>query len=283
VATIEQQVYAAQEAVTRAENGLKVLILPDRGSPVWAREIRPATPTTAEPLPLSLEDAVARALGNRTELTQLAANEAINRIDERFYRDQSRPQVDLVGSYSVAGLAGTPSTASNPLTGAPLGSANDAFIGGYNQSLSGLLTGAYPTARVDLRVNLPLRNRTAEAQVAIAQTQREQLRRQRDQVTQAIEAEVRNALQAVRSAEARVAAAAVARSSAQQQYESELRRFDGGLSTVFLVLQRQTLYVDAQAREIEAQADLNGAFAELRRATGTTLEARGVVVAGGRS
>ena len=43
-----------------------------------------------------------------------------------------------------------------------------------------------------------------------------------------------------------------------------------------LVLQRQTDFITAQGREIDAQADLSVAAAELRRATGTTLEARGV-------
>jgi outer membrane protein TolC len=43
---------------------------------------------------------------------------------------------------------------------------------------------------------------------------------------------------------------------------------------VFVVLQRQTDYVSAQARELQAQADLNAAAAALRRATGTALEAR---------
>jgi outer membrane protein TolC len=47
---------------------------------------------------------------------------------------------------------------------------------------------------------------------------------------------------------------------------------------VFLVLQRQTDYVTAQAREIEAQADVSNAAASLRRATGTTLAARGVAI-----
>jgi HAE1 family hydrophobic/amphiphilic exporter-1 len=185
-----------------------------------------------------------------------------------------------VGSYSVSGLAGSPSLSTNPLNGLPIGSGlNPGFVGGYGQSLDALWGGSYPTARIDLRIGLPLGNRTAQANVAIAQTEREQLRRQRDHLAQQIEADVRNALQSVRSAEARVSAAGVARSSAQQQYESELRRFDAGLSTVFLVLQRQTDFVSAQAREIQAQADLNTAAATLRRATGSTLEACGVRIA----
>jgi HAE1 family hydrophobic/amphiphilic exporter-1 len=279
VATIEQSVYAAQEAVTRAENALKVLILPDRASPLWAREIRPATPIAEEKVTVPLEQLVARALANRPELTQTAVSEDITRIQEQYYRDQTRPQIDLVGSYGIAGLAGTPALTTNPLTGAPLaGSINGSFLGGYGQSLDGLVARAYPTARVDLRIGLPIGNHTAEANLAIAKTEREQIRRQRAALEQQIEADVRNSLQAVRSAEARVAAAGVARTSAQQQYESELRRFESGLSTVFLVLQRQTDFVGAQAREIEAHADLSTATAALRRATATTLETRGVTL-----
>ena len=279
VATIEQNVYAAQEVVTRAENALKVLILPNRASPLWGREIRPATPIATETVAVPLDELVARALVNRPELTQAAVSEDITKIQEQYYRDQTRPQIDLVGSYGISGLAGTPALTTNPLTGAPLaGSINGNFLGGYGQSLDGLLAQAYPTARIDLRIGLPIGNHTAQANLAMAKTEREQIRRQRAALEQQIEADVRNSLQAVRSAEARVAAAGVARTSAQQQYESELRRFDSGLSTVFLVLQRQTDYVGAQAREIEAQADLSTATAALRRATGTTLETRGVTL-----
>ncbi len=279
-ATLEQNVYTAQEAMTRAENALKVLIAADRSSPLWNQAIAPTTPLASQAANMSLEEAVSRAIGSRPELVQVGVQQEINRVEERLYRDQARPQVDLIGSYSVSGLAGIPSTAANPLTGLPIGTGLDpGFVGGYGQSLDGLWAGRYPTARVDLRIGLPLRNRSADANVAIAQTGREQLRRQRDLTAQQIEAEVRNAMQGVRSAEARVAAAGVARASAEQQYESELRRFDSGLSTVFLVLQRQTDFVAAQAREIQAQADLNTATSSLRRATGTTLEARGVRLA----
>ena len=280
VANLELALHSAQELVTRAENALKLMMLPDRSSAMWHQEIRPATPLTAAPADVQLEEAVRSALSNRPELSEISVSEDISRIDERFYRDRQRPQIDVAGSYSVSGLAGTPASGVNPLNGQPLsGTVGEGFVGGYAQSLDSLLARSYPTARLDLRVELPLRNRTAEANVASAQVQRSQLRRQREQLAQVIEADVRNALQALRSAEARVAAAATARASAQQQqYESEQRRFDAGLSTVFLVLQRQTDYINAQGREIDAKADLNAAAAQLRRATGTTLDARGVRV-----
>jgi outer membrane protein TolC len=92
-----------------------------------------------------------------------------------------------------------------------------------------------------------------------------------------IEMEVRNALQAVRSSEARRDSASSAQRNAAEQYEGERRRFEAGLSTVFLVLERQTALVNAQARELRARADLNQAIAAL--AVGATLERHGVAVA----
>ena len=89
---------------------------------------------------------------------------------------------------------------------------------------------------------------------------------------------MRNALQAVDSARQRLLAAGSAQRSALEQYDSERRRFDSGLSTVFLVLQRQTTLVTAQAREVRARADLNQAIAVFDRVIGATLTRHGVTV-----
>ena len=45
---------------------------------------------------------------------------------------------------------------------------------------------------------------------------------------------------------------------------------------MFLVLERQTALVTAQAQELRARADLNQAIAQLDRATGGTLERHSV-------
>lgn len=301
-AVFEQNLYAAQEAVSRAENALKLLVAPNRSSEIWNREIMPLTPLAPEAPDADLQTAVGLALMNRPELDQLAATADIVRLEERFYRDQGRPQVDLVGSYITSGLAGSLTDRdANPITGGTtilhervnvlstqlglpplpltMGPAvPSAFLGGYSQSLQSLVEGAYPTARLDLRIGLPFGNRVASENLARTLVQRDQLRVQAEQLQSAIEAEVRNAMQAVRSAHARLAAAGVARASAERQYDSEQRRFETGLSTVFLVLQRKTEAVSAQARELQAKVDLAGAIATLRRATGETLRVHNVSV-----
>lgn len=303
VSTFEQDVYSAQEAVTRAENNLKSLMLPDRSAPLWSQAITPTSPVTLEPPRMPLDQAVTAALGNRLELEQVATSADINRIDTRFFRDQTKPQVDLVASYSAVGLAGTaadfglnPFAAGNAallgrvnelstLAGLPplpqptdTGTLPNFLIGGAGQSLTNLFGLNFPTARVGITFSFPVGNRTAEANLGRSLAEGRRIKNQREQLEQQIEVDVRNTLQSVRSVEARLAAAAAARSSAEQQSESEQRRFEAGLSTVFLVLQRQTELIAARGRELQAQTDLNRAIAEFQRATGSTLQVNNIVV-----
>jgi HAE1 family hydrophobic/amphiphilic exporter-1 len=304
VTTFEQNVYTAQEAVTRAENSLKLLILPDRITPLWSRALTPVTPVALEPPRVALEQAVAAALRNRPELAQIQTTAEINQIDARYFRELTRPQIDLVGTYTTVGLAGTQVQPTGntgvganaalrarvnelsviaglpPLDGATAGGSTvpPNLVGGLPKSLSNLAAQDYPTYRVGVRVELPLRNRTAQANLGRALAEGRFIQNQRAQAEQVVEADVRNATQALRSAEARLAAAASARSSAEQQFESEQRQFRAGTTTVFLVLQRQNELLAARGRELQAQTDLNKAISEFQRATGNTLDANNVAI-----
>jgi outer membrane protein TolC len=82
----------------------------------------------------------------------------------------------------------------------------------------------------------------------------------------------------VRSGEARLRAAVIARDASEQQYQSERRKLDAGQSTVFLVLERQTALTAARGNELRAQTELNKAIAELHRATGNSLTTHQIVV-----
>src|SRR6185503_11923448 len=110
VTTFEQNVYTAQESVTRAENTLKTLMLPNRSASLWPRPLTPITPISLEPPRVPLEVAMSNALRSRPELAQLQTSAEINRIDTRYFRELTKPQIDLVGTYTSAGLAGTPTT-----------------------------------------------------------------------------------------------------------------------------------------------------------------------------
>lgn len=290
ITTFEQNVYIAQEAVTRAENNLKTLMLSDRTSPEWSKPITPISEVNLEVPQIGLEVATTEALRNRPELTQLATSAEINKIDERFYRDQTKPQIDLFGAYTSQGLAGrtverTVTTSATTerinqlsilagLDPLPVGTPSTVpsnLTGGYFNSLGNLITQDFPTYQVGVRINLPWKNTVAEANLGRTLVQADRIKNVQAQQEQIIEAEVRNALQALRSAESRLAAAIATRQSAELLFDSEQRQFRSGTTTFYLVSQRQTELITARGIELQAQTNLNKAISEFQRATGTTL------------
>jgi outer membrane protein len=301
ISTYEQGVFSALEDVTRAENNLKNLIAQNQDAPIWSESIVPTDAVDLAVPQVTLDDALKLARENRPELQQSTVLTEINKIDQRYFKEQTKPAIDLVGTYGSTGLAGSLTTAVNPLTASsllvrervdqlstlagltPLPAApptvfSPDLIGGYGQSLQNLLANRYNNFRVGVQINLPLRNRTAEAQLGKSLVEGERIATQREQLEQLIQVDVRNALQSLRSSEARLRAAIATRSASEQQYASEQRKLDAGQSTVFLVLERQTDLVTARGMELKAQTDVNKAIADLQRATGNALRVNSIVV-----
>jgi HAE1 family hydrophobic/amphiphilic exporter-1 len=277
VTNFEQLVYTAEESVTRAENTLKTLVLADRTSEVWSRAITPVSEVDLETPKVGLEIALSEALKNRPEIAQLEHTAEINKIDERYYRDQSKPQIDLVGSYTSQGLAGSETPAAfSPTTG--LSRVPPNLVGGYFTSLGNLIQQDYPTYRVGVTIGLPWGNTVAKANLGRSLVVENRIKNQIAQQEQIVEAEVRNAMQALKSGEAKLASALASRQSAEILYESEQRKFKAGTTTLFLVLVANRELLITRSAELQAQTDLNKAISEFQRATGTTLSANNVTV-----
>jgi outer membrane protein TolC len=300
VTNFEQALFSALEDVARAENSLKNLIAADAHAAIWSAAVVPTDAVDLTPPVVSLPEAMKLALDNRPELQQSNLAREINQIDQSYYRDQTKAQVDLVGSYGATGVAGTLTSTTNPLTAStiqiinrlnqlspsnltpiplpPVQTLTPSLLGSAGQSFTDLLGNRFNNFRVGVQVSLPLRNRAAEAQLGHSLVEGQRIATQREQLEQSIQVDVRNALQVMRSAEARLRSAAANRSANEQQYESEKRRLDAGQSTVFLVLERQTELTTARGNELRAQTDLNKAIAELQRATGNALTVNSIVV-----
>lgn len=301
VTNFEQQVYVAQQTVTQAENNLKTLLLANSNDTIWTQAIVPTTPVNVEPPKVTVEEALAEARANRPELEQLKFNQEINQINTRYFKDQTKPQIDLVGSYTSNGLAGTvlenngggftsflgPLYARinelSALNGLPPlvvdSSANPVpgqLVGGYGKSLSNLFSMKYPTYQIGLRIELPFFNRTAKANLGYSLAEGTQIETKIAQQDQLIKADVQNALQAVRAAEARLNAAAASRNSSQLLYDSEKRKLENGTTTIYLVLQRQQNLVTARGQELQAQTALNKAIAAFQKSVGNTFQAHNI-------
>ena len=292
VANLEQNVYTALEEVGRAENNLKNLIAENREAEIWNESLIPTDSVNLDSPNINLPDALNLALQNRPEIELNEVAKNINEIDRRFYRDQTKPQIDLTASYTSAGIGGSENpNFSNPLTRSVCVNPNSAEcqaivlqqqqflqgIGGAGTTFTDILANRYPTFRVGVTFNLPLfGNKTAEANLGKSLVQGEQIKTQREQLEQLIQVDVRNSLQTVRTAEARLRSAAISRANSQKQYESEQRKLDAGQSNIYQVLERQTALMNARSAELRAQTELNKAIAELQRATGNSLKANNV-------
>jgi len=250
------------------------------------------------------------ALDNRAELEINKYQKEINAVDQRYYREQKKPQIDFFATFTQTGGAGSANpNFVNPVGGSTTPTINQAIanlnaitlqnypnlpqitpitvtttpalpgflIGGYGAAVGNLFANRYPSFRVGLQFNLPIfGDKTARAQYGRSLVEGERIDTQREQIEQNIQVDVRNALQAVHTAEARLRAAAIARENSEKQYESEKRKLDEGQSDVYRVLDRQTALTVARSNELRARTDLNKAIADFQHATGNTLKDNGI-------
>ncbi len=272
VETRRQQVFVSMNTVSQAENALKALCVDGPGDPLWNAQIVPVETFDVRPVVIPLEDAFRLARENRPEIKQLFLQKEINKIDIDFFRNQAKPQIDLVASYQTAGLGGSPRVTGGPVAPFP------EFVGGYGTSLKNLLKNEFRTWSVGLNFTFPLRNRTAKANLGRAEETAKQLDLQNRRTLQNIEVEVRNAVQSVETAKLRIEAAKAAKDYAQQQLEGEEKKFSAGLSITYFILQRQNELAQARGVELRALADYNKSVAELQRVISTTLSSNNIEV-----
>ncbi len=317
LANRETALYSAIQAVAIAENNLKILIFKEPNSPDWSAQLTPTDTPKFDSTPVNLTDALKAARDNRPELRRLRLQNDINDIDITFFKNQTKPQIDLVGTLALTGLAGTslatvappgttaPIIVGDPLTnpsafllneiqniqraqGLPVATVpatvvqsnvvNPSLVGGYGQTIQNLFTGKTRNVTVGVAISFPFKNKTAEANLAGARIQKEQLQASTRSQEQVIEVDVRNSAQAVESARQRVLSAREARTNAEMQLEGEQRLYQVGRSTTFLLFQRENALANARASELRAETDYNKAIADLQRATSTTLRANNVIV-----
>ena len=121
VSRFQQALASGQQALTSAENRLKRLMLSNRAAQAWNQPLVPTDLTERASPPHVLDQAVMLALIRRPELKALDITRAQNEIDQTFFKNQTKPQINVIGGYTLSGLAGDPlDSTSQP----PVGSDN---------------------------------------------------------------------------------------------------------------------------------------------------------------
>jgi outer membrane protein TolC len=223
-----------------------------------------------------IQDMVQRAIASRPEIQQTQINIENSRINLAGSRSQLLPSLDFVASATNNGLAGQINSIPVPPGSPYVRVADPAFVGGLGTIWSQILGRHFPDYSVGFQLNVPLRNRSAQADMAIDQLNiRQGELRQREQINQ-VRVDVQNAVIGLQQARARYQAAQKSRVLQEQTLEAEQKKYTLGASTIFFVIQAQRDLAQAQQTEVVAQSQYNHARVQLEQATGDTLKVNNV-------
>lgn len=260
VATREEGVVIAENALDEAQDALKRVIFPKNDPDAWKVEIVAKDRPTAEPVLADADAAIANALEKRIDFAVARKNYETIQDQLQLARAGNKPSLDLVASYGAAGTGGTQLLDLN--TRAPL---TTPISGGYGDSLSELVGRDFPTWSVGVNFSYPFGNKQAKNSAARAQLAYEQygavLRRAELQIA----SEVRTAARAVATNFKRVATTQAARTLQVRRLDAEEKKFAAGMSTNFLVTQAQRDLALAEVSELRAISDYNKSIVDFER------------------
>jgi outer membrane protein len=245
----------------------------------------------------TFEDAVKEAFAKRPELQEEALNLLNSGIDLKATRNALLPTATLTAQYGTVGLAGNQAKFTTAtVAGAPVVDANGNPVpgdflpatrftpngvaqAGFSDALSSAFHNNFPDYQISLNVQIPIRNRSAQADNQRAILTQRWLEAQLQQMKNAALLDVRNTYIALTQDRAQVDAASKARELQQQTFDAEQKKYALGASTVYLVIQTQRDLINAQGTELRALANLAEAKANYERAVGRTLEVNRVTIA----
>ena len=251
----------------------------------------------------NFEEALQEAFAKRPDLLEQVYNLKNAGIDVEATRNALRPILTLSGSYSSVGLAGnSPSGVSSTLvsSGQPIVDANGTPIlvngnqvfvptfattstgtksQGFTNAQGQVFQSKFPDFQVSLNLQLPLRNRLAQADNIRSILGQRELEALVQQLRNNALLDVHNTYIALEQGRASVEAAIKARELQQQTFDAEQKKYALGASTVYNVILTQRDFVASQGTELRALANLVEAKANYERAVGRTLEVNRVTIA----
>ncbi len=233
--------------------------------------------STHEPVQ-PVQDLIREALEYRPELAISRMNISNQQLSYKAIRNELLPTFDLIGTYGTTGLAGVlnPGATSGPFGASPGEVAG--FVGGYGTAFNQVFTNAYPTYTVGFALQIPIFNRSGQADAISAQLQLQQSRLQQQQQTNEIIIEVRNAQYALEQDRAAVFAAQKAVTYQQQTLDAARKEFSLGATTITTVITDQTNLATAQGNLLTALANYQDARVNLDQLTGRTLIANRISI-----
>jgi len=233
------------------------------------------------------QDLINDALVHRPELAESRIDLKNREISMKAVKNSLLPSVDLFAYYGGSGLGGSFNPAA-PVCTAPdqqfcTQPADIPPSVSYGGTIHQLFNSTAPDKGAGLSLNIPIRNRAAQANHIRSQLEFRQAQMRLQQVENEIRIEVRNAQFALQQNQASVAAAQAAVDLAKESLDAEQKKYALGASTSTLVLQQSSALTQSRSNLVAARAAYEKARVELDRATGLLLERNGIDLADAQS
>ena len=244
-------------------------------------EQEPVTPT---------QDLINQALDHRAELVESRIDLNSRDLSSKAVRNALLPTLDAFAYYGGSGVGGNVNPAVLPPTCNPAisncfsgPSAPPPFANGgpvsYGGTLNQLVNSTAPDKGVGLTLNIPLRNREAQANQVRAELEYRQAQVRLHQLENQVRIEVRNAQFDVRQNRASVQAAQYAVDFARQTLDADQQKLKVGLTTTTAILQDASVLTTSESNLVSAKAAYEKSCIELDRATGLLLDHSNIDVA----
>jgi len=260
LASAEQALLGAEIQWRNQELLLKQLLLRGADDALLDETLYPTdTPELADE-EVDLDGAIARALGERTDLRQQREQRRLGELSISLAETNRLPTLDLTAGYSLQGVGGDLFRRDN-LGGVPVLVAP----GSWGDGLSSIAAFETPTWNVTLNASYPIGsnpNRAALEQARVELRQRDLTLRAQEL---AVVTQVTGAGLAVRNTYLQYEAARRNAEASELALEAELTRFGVGAATNFEVVTAQNQLTQARLSVLQALIDHLNAITEFER------------------
>ena len=233
------------------------------------------------------QDLVSQALAQRAELAEARIDLTNREITNKSAKNALLPTLNAFAYYGGSGLGGSQNPANLCVNnGNQIGCqpSNDPLNPippsiSYGGTFGQLFDSTAPDKGAGLQLNIPLRNRSAQADQIRAVLEYRQAQMRLQQQENQIRIEVRNAQFALQQNRARVEAARAGVELGRQSLDAESKKYSLGASTNTLVLQAQRDLAQSESTLVTALGSYEKSRVELDRAIGSTLDRTGIDIA----
>jgi outer membrane protein len=282
VATDKQALISSQSNLNYEQLVLKQAIARNLNDPAFvAAPIIPTDRVNLDPLPEEKQtpDELAQiAFTNRPELEQAVLSLKKDGITLRGARNALLPTLDAYGFYGASGAGGAQSPSCvNIFSITPGPCAPDTVPSvGYGTVLNNLVNSSSPDKGVGFTLNIPIRNRTAQADQARSLIEYRQAEMHLEQLYTQIRMQVVQQQYALANDRAQVQSSLAAEDYARQSLDSEQKKLGLGASTTANVLLQQRNLANAQNTRITANLTYAKDRALLYQVLASTLQHYGI-------